>query len=613
VPLAALAASLGIVVLVAVGGGQATPQVAVQEPVIVLYAAGAVQDAGSTPVHAGVPARTDVPVHPATEPRSSSVEPVRSAAPVAGPITTTIPSRSLVRSLGQDLRIDLAWDPSTVAAATGYRVYRAERADAAFQSLTPTPVALPLYSDFLGANDVERWYRVTAVGLDGSEVGLVGTTNGASRAQDDQEFMTSVQQATFRYFWDYAHPQAGLVRERSGGNPDICATGGTGFGLFAIMIGAQRGFITRAEAVERVNRILTFYDTKAERYHGAFAHWLDGHTGQTVPFSTFDDGGDIVETSFLMQGMLAVRQYFNRNDPQEITIRETTTRLWEGVEWNWYLRNGRSLYWHWSPNYGWAMDLKIGGGFNETMITYLLAMSSPTHPIPASCYHEGWVGDGTTYVNGSDYYGYTQWVGQTHGGPLFFTHYSFIGLDPRGLKDRYCDYFENNRNISLINRSYCIENPGRFPGYGELVWGLTASDGPDGYLAHAPGQDNGTIAPTASISAMPYIPAESLATMRHLYRTYGAKLWGPMGFKDAFNPGRDWFATDHLAIDQGPIICMIENHRTGLCWEQFMKNPEIHSVIAKIAALPETSAGQVAESSAAQAVEGGLVPAAVKP
>jgi hypothetical protein len=493
--------------------------------------------------------------------------------------------RPALRATGHDLRIDVAWDHPRSMFIGGYHVYRSENPAGPFQRLTATPVRLSVYSDFLGLNEQSRWYRVVAVQRDGREADVLGTVTARTQAMDDEVFMTSVQEATFRYFWDYAHPISGLVRERSSGNSQVCAIGGTGFGLFAIMVGVERGFITRQEAVERVGRLTNFLERKATRYHGAFAHWVDGTTGATVPFSTFDDGGDVVETSFLIQGLLALRQYFNRNDPGEIAIRHCATRLWEGVEWDWYLRSpgGRSLYWHWSPNYGWAMDLKVGGGFNETMITYLLAMASPTHPIPPECYDHGWVGEGTTYVNGSDYYGYTQWVGETHGGPLFFTHYSFVGLDPRGLRDRYCEYFQNNRNISLINRSYCIENPGRFPGYSELVWGLTASDGPDGYKAHAPGLDNGTIAPTAAISAMPYIPKESLATMRYLYRTFGARLWGHLGFKDAFNLKRDWYADDHLAIDQGPIICMIENHRTGLCWEQFMKNAEIHGALAKLA------------------------------
>ena len=540
-------------------------------------------------------------------PAQAFSRPLAAATSTVGPTSLGRPAPTAHRQVtatGSELRIDLTWESHPSSAVLGYHVYAADRADGAFRRLTSKPVVEGVYSDFLGANDQQRWYQVVTVDRDGIESRALDTVTARSRALDDQDFMTSVQLATFRYFWDFAHPQSGLVRERSSGNLDVCATGGTGFGLFAIMIGAERGFVTRDQAAERVHRILDFYDTKATGYHGAFAHWIDGRTGKTVPFSTFDDGGDIVETSFLVQGLLALRQYFSHNDPQEIAIRQTATRLWEGVEWNWYLRTpeSHSLFWHWSPTHGWAMDLKVGGGFNETMITYLLAMSSPTHAISADCYHQGWVGQGSGYVNGSDYYGYTQWVGQTQGGPLFFTHYSFIGLDPRGLKDRYCDYFENNRNISLINRSYCIENPGRFPGYGDLVWGLTASDGPDGYKAHAPGVDNGTIAPTAAISSMPYIPVQSLATMRYIYQTYGAHLWGSFGFKDAFNPGRNWYSADYLAIDQGPIICMIENHRTGLCWEQFMKNSEIHGAIAKIAANLPADAGQVAGSPGATPV-----------
>jgi hypothetical protein len=582
----AAALVVAAVVLVAARPSRVTPVSPVVAAVVAVVPPSAPQ--------ASVPLAIQVPVPQAPRPVAAAKPQQRAPGAARVPASSVRPA---VRASGHELRIDLEWDRPPGIPAMGYHVYRAERLQGPYQRLTAQPVGLTLYSDFIDANDVQRWYRVTAVDGQGREVAMLGIADGRSRAEDDQEFMTSVQRATFRYFWDFAHP-SGLVRERSSGDPDVCATGGTGFGLFAIMVAVERGFITRAAAVERINRILDFYDTKAERYKGAFAHWIDGSTGKTIPFSTFDDGGDIVETSFLVQGMLAVRQYFNRNDPGEIALRRTATRLWEGVEWTWYLRSpeGRSLYWHWSPTYGWAMDLKVGGGFNETMITYVLAMASPTHPIPEHCYHEGWVGDGTTYVNGSDYYGYTQWVGETRGGPLFFTHYSFIGLDPRGLRDRYCDYFENNRNISLINRSYCIENPGNHRDYGALVWGLTASDGPDGYLAHAPGVDNGTIAPTASISAMPYIPQESFATMRHLYRTYGARLWGPMGFKDAFNPGRDWFATDYLAIDQGPIICMIENHRTGLCWDWFMRNPEIHGAIAKIAVKADTTDGMVAET-----------------
>jgi hypothetical protein len=214
------------------------------------------------------------------------------------------------------------------------------------------------------------------------------------------------------------------------------------------------------------------------------------------------------------------------------------------------------------------------------MIVYLLAIASPTHPVPKELYYNGWAGQ--SYVNGSTYYGYKQWVGEPLGGPLFFTHYSFLGFDPRDKSDKFCNYFENNRNITLINRAYCIQNPKKFPGYGELVWGLTASDNPSGYGAHSPLNDNGTITPTAAISAMPYTPNESIATMKNFYHTYGNKLWGEFGFRDAFNLSQNWFASSYLAIDQGTIAPMIENYRTGLCWDMFMKNPEIPPMLDAI-------------------------------
>jgi hypothetical protein len=322
------------------------------------------------------------------------------------------------------------------------------------------------------------------------------------------------------------------------------------------------------------------------RYHGAWAHWINGTTGQTIPFSQFDDGGDLIETAFLIQGILTVRQYFDLNNTVENEIRQRATELWESVEWDWYRRlpgsDGTQLFWHWSPNYDWQMNMPITG-FNEGMIAYLLAIASPSHNVPASLYYDGWASS-INYENGNDYYGYHQWVGWTHGGPLFFTHYSYLGFDPRDKSDIYCNYFENNRNISLINRAYCIDNPKDHTGYSDLVWGLTASDNPWGYFAQEPQEerDNGTITPTAAISAMPYIPDESIATLKHFYHTYGEDLWGEFGFHDAFNLNEDWFATSYIAIDQGTIVPMIENYRTELCWDLFMSNPEIPAMLDSI-------------------------------
>ena len=486
-------------------------------------------------------------------------------------------------AIGQDSRIDLKWSPSQTGGDRGYDIYRSPDGRDPFVKINDHPDVLPIYSDFIGENNRKYFYRVAATGkgaTPGTEAPAV--VSAQSREMTDDELLTSVQESTFRYFWDYAHPGSGLIRERSDYGR-TCATGGTGFGLFALIVGAQRGFAPRAAVAERTRAILSFLEDHARRFHGAFPHWIDGATGKTLPFSKFDDGADLVETAFLVQGALAARQYFGGPDPVESEIRRRATALWEGVEWDWFLKDkgGKTLYWHWSPNFGWKKNLRIAG-WNEGMIAYLLAIASPTHPIPADCYYQGWAGR-EGYANGKSYYNITQWVGRPLGGALFFTQYSFLGFDPRNKRDRFCDYFANSRNISLIDRDYCIENPGRHRGYGELVWGLTPSIGPDGYHVCSPGKhDDGTIAPTAAIGVMPYVPAESLASLKHLYRTYGNRLWGEFGFKDAFNLDRNWFANGWLAIDEGPIIIMIENYRTGLCWKMFMANPEIGPMLKSI-------------------------------
>jgi exo beta-1,2-glucooligosaccharide sophorohydrolase (non-reducing end) len=486
--------------------------------------------------------------------------------------------------VGHDSRIDLRWTASGARDVTGYRVYRAKASSGPFEQIAPARHQPNVYSDFIGANERLFYYRVTAVGRDGGESVRSKAVSGRSRAMTDEQLLTSVQEATFRYFWDGAHPVSGLIRERFPSR-GVCTIGGTGFGLMVIAVGAERKFVSRAAAAGRVRKMLTFLEERAQRYHGAWSHWLDGATGKTRPFSKYDDGGDLVETALLIQGMLTVRQYFDRNDPVETNIRSRATRLWREVDWKWYLQKPaeKVLLWHWSPKHKWKINLAVRG-FNECMITYLLAIASPTHPIPANCYYDGWAGNGRRYVNGNKYYGYTQPVGRQMGGPLFFTHYSFLGFDPRGRQDKFCNYFVNNRNITLIHRAYSIANPGKFKDYGPNVWGLTASyTAPRGYKAHGPGRaDNGTISPTACISAMPYAPKESLAAMKHLYHTYGKQLWGPFGFRDAFNPSLNWFSKNYLALDQGTMVIMIENHRTGLLWKKFMSNPEIAPMLKAI-------------------------------
>ncbi len=401
-----------------------------------------------------------------------------------------------------------------------------------------------------------------------------------------EQLLTEAQRRAFRYFYDYGFPGSGLARERLGSKR--CAIGGTGFGLLTLMVGAHRGFAPREAVVRRIVTILRFLQTKAQRFHGAFPHHLNGKTGEARPFAgPKDDGGDLVETSYLVAGLLTIRRYFNRDNPLERELRRRATSLWHEVEWDWYLRKPGSytLYWHWSPRYGWAMNHPIVG-FNECLITYLLAIASPTHPIPPECYTRGWARS-PRYVNGKTYYGYRLAVGPPYGGPLFFTQFSFVAFDPRRKRDPFCNYFKNNRTITLINRAHCIANPHGHPGYGPFCWGLSASDDPNGYKVHDPRRDNGTITPSVVLSAMPYLPEVVKKTALNLYRRWGDRIWGPYGFYDAFNLRRRWFARSVIAIDVGTVAPMIENHRTGLCWKFFMENHQIKQALNKIGWKPD--------------------------
>jgi hypothetical protein len=388
----------------------------------------------------------------------------------------------------------------------------------------------------------------------------------------DEALLSKIQAQTFKYFWDFAHPNSGLARERNTSG-DLVTIGGSGFGLMAIIVGIERGFITRQEGIDRFEKIVDFL-ADADRYHGVWPHWMNGNTGNTIPFSANDDGADLVETAFMIQGLLAVRQYLDDSNAQELAIIDQITTLWEEVEWDWFTKDGEDvLYWHWSPQNEWAMNLPIRG-WNEGLIIYVLAASSPTHPIKKSVYDGGWARNGGI-VNGNSSYGITMPLGEDRGGPLFFAHYSFLGLDPRNLQDQYANYWEQNQAHSLINQAYCIDNPNNFVDYSEACWGLTASDNHEGYSAHSPGNDLGVITPTAAISSIPYSPEESMKAIKHFYYLLGDRLWGEYGFYDAFNVTQDWYANSYLAIDQGPIICMIENHRTALIWDIFMQDPDV--------------------------------------
>jgi hypothetical protein len=389
----------------------------------------------------------------------------------------------------------------------------------------------------------------------------------------ESALLDKIQQTTFKYFWDFAHPVSGLARERNTSG-DLVTSGGSGFGIMTIPVGINRNFITRAQGLTRMQTIVGFLKNTAQKFHGAFPHWLNGSSGVVIPFSTKDNGADLVETSYLVQGLLCARQYFNDPDVAETNLRNDINSIVNAVEWSWFRNGGQNvLYWHWSPNFNWDMNLPIRG-WNECLITYVLAASSTTFGIPASVYTNGWKG-APGFVNGNTYYGYQLPLGPDRGGPLFFSHYSFLGINPNGLVDPSANYATQTKNHTLINYTYCKLNPRGYYGYSDSVWGLTASDVQGGYTASSPTNDVGVIAPTAALSSFPYTPAESMAALKFFYYVLGDKIWKEYGFVDAFSLHTTWFANSFLAIDQGPIIIMIENYRSGLLWNLFTSCPEV--------------------------------------
>ncbi|HLA54589.1 MAG TPA: glucoamylase family protein [Flavobacterium sp.] len=402
----------------------------------------------------------------------------------------------------------------------------------------------------------------------------------------DEELVDLVEKQTFKYFWDYAETNSGLARERyhpsdPSNDEHLVTTGGSGFGLMSIVAGISRNYVTREAGIERLNQIADFLAT-ADRFHGAWPHWMNGTTGHVVPFGTMDNGGDLVETSFLCAAMITVREYFKNGTPDEQALALKYDNLWKGVEWSWYTNNQNVLYWHWSPDYAWQMNFPLQG-YNECLITYVMAASSPTHPIDPVAYHEGWARSGDI-VSGVTAYGLPLILKHNGasqlGGPLFWSHYSYLGLDPTQLSDQYANYWDVNVNHTKIDYLYCVDNPHGYLGYGANYWGLTASysrnpDGTIGYDAHMPSNDKGVISPTAGISSIVYTPTESKALIRNLYENYRTNVWGVAGFYDADSRHYNWTAPRYLAIDQGPQVVMIENYRSGLLWGLFMHAPEV--------------------------------------
>lgn len=469
-----------------------------------------------------------------------------------------------------------------------YEVYRSVNQGKNFIKVGET--SEDFYHDFFGKSVITETafvYRILPKGMNPKDKNAEKFQLSVNvKPATDEVLLDITQRYTTRYFFDFAEPKTGMARERSNDtNGDIVTTGGTGFGIMVLIAGAERNYLSRNDAFSTINKIVDFLE-KAERFHGAWAHWYDARTGKPFSFSKYDDGGDLVETAFLVQGLLTAREYFKNGNVNERLLTNRITLLWETVEWNWFTRGTDSLYWHWSKNYEWKMNHRIKG-FDETLITYVLAASSPTYPISRKVYESSYK-NSSYFLNGKSYYGIKLDLGMDYGGPLFFTHYSFLGLNPNGLTDVHTNYFERNKAHVLIHRAYAIDNPKKYTGYGANLWGFTSSDDPlVGYTSHHPGtnDENGTVSPTAALSSIVYTPSESLEVLKNLYYNYGKMVFGKYGFYDAFNPSLvegQQVVKSYLAIDQGPIAVMIENYRSGLIWKLFMQNNEIKSGLKKL-------------------------------
>jgi hypothetical protein len=498
---------------------------------------------------------------------------------------------------GQARHFDLTWQASTSADVKSYRVYRS------WDGREFEPVGTRFgwscrHVDFVGAPDRQAHYKISAIDVYDRESPLSDAVEGMTREFNDDELLDMIQEGCFRYYWEACNPESGMALEILPGDRNLVALGGSGFGIMAQLVATEREFITRAESVERMRQILRFLE-RADRFHGVWPHFLHGDTGRVNPyFGKYDNGGDLVETAFLVQGLLAARQYFDRANDAEREIRNRITSVWRDVEWDWYRKTPDSevLYWHWSPDHAWHISHPLIG-WNETLIVYLLAIASPTHAVPASMYHTGWAGQsdmavhyrrmwsrttaGERFRNGNEYYGIKLDVGSGTGGDLFFTQFSFLGFDPRGKRDRYTNYFRNNRNIALVNRAYCMANPRKHVGYGPDCWGLSAGVNSGGGRP-LPRDDNGTICCSASLGCIAYTPAESMAALKHFYYSLGEQVWGAYGFHDGFNQTQNWFDEVYMGLNQAQIVVGIENHRSGLVWQKFMASPEIDGALRAI-------------------------------
>ncbi|MDA3905516.1 MAG: hypothetical protein PF484_05510 [Bacteroidales bacterium] len=508
----------------------------------------------------------------------------------------------LTSTKGYQSHVDIKWKPLVDKNIRYIKIYRSIKDDNNYQAVGIQSPWIPGFTDFIGDNkSTEFSYRITFLDDNYKETSFSNIMSAKTKIMTDEDFLDMIQESNFRYYWEGAEVNSGLALENIPGRNSMIALGASGFGIMAIITGVERDYISKDEAIDRFLKIIQFLK-EADRFHGVYPHFLDGETGKIVPFFGLkDNGGDLVETSFLMQGLLTARQYFDGKNIREAEIRNAITEIWNNVEWDWHKRfpNSDFLYWHWSPDQEWIINHKLIG-WNETLITYFLAIASPTHSVPASMYYSGWASQldeaidyrsnwgnttqGSKYINGNNYFGIELPVGVSNGGPLFFTHYSFLGLNPHEMTDKYVNYFENNKKIAQINQRYCIENPKNYIGYGEDCWGLTASDGPYDYSANEPKyeKDVGKMTPTGALASFPYTPEASMKALKNYYLNYGDFLYGYYGFRDAFSLTDNWCSPLFMGLNQAPITVMIENYRTGLLWNLFMQNENVQTGLKKL-------------------------------
>lgn len=504
------------------------------------------------------------------------------------------PPTGLVSRTG-DRSIVLHWDKNSESNLSGYRVYRSLSSGGPFIAQSPTTLTSQGFCDLSASvvNGQTNFYQVTALTTTAQE-SLPSATLAAvphTFASDD-EFLDYVQQTSFDYFWYLANPTNGMVADRSTPTSP-CSIAAVGFGLTCIGIGIDHGWISRTQGVARVLTTLnTFLNgpqgTNASGtigYKGWFYHFLDMNTALRSPASELSS----IDTALLLAGILHAKQYFDGTNTDEISIRTKADAIFNRVDWNWMAQGTNVISMGWFPSGSFIANNWIG--YNEGMILYILGLGAATNPLPASAWSRWTSGYAWATNYGQAFVTFP---------PLFGHQYSHCWIDFRHNADAYMNsknstYFQNSRRATLAQRSYCIANPLNRVGYSSNVWGLTACDGPSGYGTHgAPPAENddGTIAPTAAGGSMAFAPEYALPALRHFYTQFRFRIWTAYGFRDAFNLGAQWYASDTLGIDQGPIVVMIENYRTQRVWRRFMQNEEVQRGLqrAGFVALPSMAA-----------------------